>query len=119
MRISDWSSDVCSSDLAAVEQAQTRHRRRRALGLAALALCLGLSFLAASGIGAVAIRPGEIIAILLSWLGLAGTADFTAQQEVVLAAVRLPRTVLAVLTGAGLAASGAALQGLFRHPLDE
>src|SRR5690606_14446577 len=32
-------------------------------------------------------------------------------------AVRLPRAVLAVLTGAGLAASGAALQGLFRNPL--
>lgn len=102
---------------AAVEQAQTRHRRRRVLALAALALCLGLSFLAASGIGAVAIRPGEIIAILLSWLGIAGTVDFTAQQEVVLAAVRLPRTVLAALAGAGLAASGAALQGLFRNPL--
>ena len=32
-------------------------------------------------------------------------------------AIRLPRAVLAALVGAGLAVSGAALQGIFRNPL--
>lgn len=85
--------------------------------LAALGAALVASFLAGAGIGAVPIRPAEIAGILLSWLGLDSGWTFSAQQEIVLAAVRLPRTVLAVLSGAGLAAAGAALQGLFRNPL--
>lgn len=39
------------------------------------------------------------------------------QERVVLEAVRLPRTALAMLVGAGLAVSGAMMQGLFRNPL--
>ncbi len=39
------------------------------------------------------------------------------QQAAVLWSIRLPRVVLAVLVGAALAISGAALQGLFRNPL--
>ena len=35
----------------------------------------------------------------------------------VLGNIRTPRVVLAVLVGAGLGVSGAALQGLFRNPL--
>ena len=31
--------------------------------------------------------------------------------------IRLPRTILGLLVGAGLAAAGAAMQGLFRNPL--
>ena len=31
--------------------------------------------------------------------------------------IRLPRTLLALLVGAGVSASGAAIQGMFRNPL--
>lgn len=41
----------------------------------------------------------------------------TAQQEAVLMFIRAPRTVVALLVGAGLATSGAILQGLFSNPL--
>lgn len=41
----------------------------------------------------------------------------TAQQRLILDAIRLPRVVLGVLVGAMLAAAGAALQGIFRNPL--
>lgn len=44
-------------------------------------------------------------------------ADWTDLEESVVELVRLPRILAAVLVGAGLAASGAALQGLFRNPL--
>jgi hypothetical protein len=37
--------------------------------------------------------------------------------QAVLLTIRMPRIVLGVLVGAGLAVAGAALQGLFRHPL--
>lgn len=38
-------------------------------------------------------------------------------DSVVLGAIRLPRLVVAILVGAGLASSGAALQAIFRNPM--
>ena len=43
--------------------------------------------------------------------------DLTQQDRIVLEAVRLPRTALALLVGAALGVSGALMQGLFRNPL--
>ncbi|HEX2146269.1 MAG TPA: iron chelate uptake ABC transporter family permease subunit, partial [Pseudorhizobium sp.] len=52
------------------------------------------------------------------WLYATGNATNLAVQDlVVLEAVRLPRTALGILVGAGLAVSGAMMQGLFRNPL--
>ena len=49
---------------------------------------------------------------------LTGNGDsLTTQERVILEAVRLPRTALGLLVGAGLAVSGAMMQGLFRNPL--
>lgn len=69
------------------------------------------------GIGAVAISPSEVMAILLSKIGIAAGESFTPVQESILMNIRLPRVFLAVLVGAALAISGAAMQGLFRNPL--
>ena len=44
-------------------------------------------------------------------------ANLTPQEQAVLGSIRLPRVLLAVIVGAALAVSGAALQGLFRNPL--
>jgi iron complex transport system permease protein len=52
------------------------------------------------------------------WAYASGTSqNLSAQDLVVLEAVRLPRTGLGILVGAGLAVSGAMMQGLFRNPL--
>lgn len=52
------------------------------------------------------------------WAYLTGdAASLSTQDRVVLEAVRLPRTALGLLVGAGLAVSGAMMQGLFRNPL--
>ncbi|MBP2557950.1 iron complex transport system permease protein [Neorhizobium galegae] len=45
------------------------------------------------------------------------SASLSTQERVILEAVRLPRTALGLLVGAGLAVSGAMMQGLFRNPL--
>ena len=66
--------------------------------LAALALALPLSLLA----GRVWIDP---------------TAPLGSEAALILAELRLPRAVLAVLLGAGLGAAGAAMQGYLRNPL--
>ncbi|MCL6651472.1 iron ABC transporter [Agrobacterium rubi] len=52
------------------------------------------------------------------WLYFTGHADtMDARDRVILQAVRLPRTGLGLMIGAGLAVSGAMMQGLFRNPL--
>jgi len=75
------------------------------------------AFLASVGIGAVAIAPEQVIAILAKQVGVELPIAFGRQQESVLIAIRLPRVLLGCLVGAVLAICGAALQGLFRNPL--
>jgi iron complex transport system permease protein len=78
-------------------------------------LLLGAALIAAAllalGVGALAYSPVE------SWRALFGRGDATA--VFVIQSLRLPRMVLAVLLGAGLGLSGAALQGVMRNPLAE
>jgi iron complex transport system permease protein len=76
------------------------------------------AFLLSVSLGAVAIPPGTIARILAAQLpGVTLPADWPRAAEVILLAVRLPHAVLVLLTGAALASSGAAYQGLFRNPL--
>lgn len=70
------------------------------------------------GVGSVYIPPGDSLRVL--WDALRGTPPLTREaeiQRVILLTLRLPRAVLMALTGAALAGSGAAYQGLFRNPL--
>ncbi len=100
-----------------VRSATRAWRSRNGMILASLALLLVVALLMAGGIGAVGISPGGILAILASKLGLALPWEFTPRQEHVLTAIRLPRVLLGLLVGGGLAVSGAMMQGLFRNPL--
>jgi len=87
------------------------------VALGGLAAALVLAALVAVSSGAFQIRPGEALLILAHALGLGPAEGFAGQQEAVLLSIRLPRVVLAVVVGAGLGASGAAMQALFRNPL--
>lgn len=71
----------------------------------------------AAGVGAVSVSPGQVVGIIAKALGLGNGDGFTPQQEAVIMAIRLPRVVMGILIGGGLAIAGAALQGLFRNPL--
>ncbi len=66
-------------------------------------------FLISMNTGFIKLTPWEVIKTLFG----AGTE----KQELVLFDFRLPRIVLSVLVGAGLAVSGAILQGVSRNPL--
>lgn len=72
---------------------------------------LGLLALVSLATGPVSIALPEVLAWLI------GHAD--GQTQLVLGELRLPRTVMAVLTGATLAVGGAVMQSLFRNPLAE
>lgn len=84
------------------------------LALGLLTAALALAVLAATASGAVAIPLRELPSLLWG----ASTAD-NALWRNVLIDIRLPRVLFAVVTGAGLAISGAAMQALFRNPLAE
>lgn len=90
---------------------------RRGLLLPVLLALLAAALVANLGVGAVAIAPGQVVAILADRLGIHLPVTYTAGQESVLTAIRAPRVVLCGLGGAVLASSGAALQGVFRNPL--
>jgi iron complex transport system permease protein len=69
-------------------------------------------------VGSVFIPPDTLLRMLVARLpGTGITPDWPASYTAILFAIRLPHTALIALTGAALAGSGAAYQGLFRNPL--
>ncbi|MBW2647806.1 MAG: iron ABC transporter permease [Deltaproteobacteria bacterium] len=79
---------------------------------------LVLAFVLSIALGAVTIPPGSALQILLGklpWFDVSG--NWPEYFETILWEIRLPHTILVALTGAALAGSGAAFQGLFRNPL--
>ena len=76
------------------------------------------AFVLSIALGAVFISPGTILRILADSLpGISIEQDWPNSFGAIINAVRLPHTILVALTGAALASSGAAYQGLFRNPL--
>ncbi|THF60569.1 iron ABC transporter permease [Pseudothauera nasutitermitis] len=84
---------------------------------ALLAVLLAGALLLSVTQGAVQLSVAQIGAILLERLGFGVDVAYTTIQANVLLNVRLPRVVLALLVGCGMAAAGAAMQALFRNPL--
>ncbi|SSC66430.1 FecCD family ABC transporter permease [Ciceribacter selenitireducens] len=86
-------------------------------GLGVVVILLLLALLAAAVLGSLVSGPtGVGLKVLLAYIaGDMGSLD--AQDRIILEAVRLPRTALGLLVGAGLGISGAMMQGLFRNPL--
>ena len=74
------------------------------------ALLVLIALLLSVAVGSVFIPPGELLQALLG--GVLSPTSAT-----IIFDVRLPHTLLVAITGAALASSGAAYQGLFRNPL--
>lgn len=86
------------------------------LVLAVLVLSTAALVVFGIGYGAYRIPALDVLRILGANAGL-DTGMLDTRQVAVLNSIRLPRVILAVVTGAGLAVSGALMQGLFRNPL--
>ena len=113
---------------------------------ALLLALLVAAFLLNVGIGAVSVAPNQVIVIIArhldahlqalpgweavvdagsrlgtfppgAWMRDWLAVDVTRQQDAVIWTIRLPRVLMGAVAGAGLAVSGAALQGIFRNPL--
>jgi len=68
-------------------------------------------------VGTVSIPTQDLFRLLLEKMGIPVQESVSTIYRTILFDLRLPRMVLIALTGASLASSGAAYQGLFRNPL--
>lgn len=93
--------------------APIRARRWSGLIFAALTLLVAAVAIFSVGVGAVPIPPSRIVKLVLH----ASADPASARDALVILNIRLPRTLLGLMVGAGLAVSGALMQGLFRNPL--
>ncbi|CCQ11621.1 Hemin ABC transporter, permease protein [Pseudoalteromonas luteoviolacea B = ATCC 29581] len=83
---------------------------QKCLVLVVLSLTLATSMLVSLSVGGVSIS-------VANWLAIAAGDASVQGLSSVLTQIRLPRLVLAVMVGASLAATGAAMQAIFRNPL--
>lgn len=93
--------------------------RRRPFAIAAVLIVLLLGALVLGvGMGTVSVAPGDTLAILVHrLLGLDGARTWTAQSEVIVMDLRLPRVLTTMLVGMALGVAGVTFQGLLRNPL--
>jgi iron complex transport system permease protein len=96
----------------------SRRWRVRCYSIVGLAVACVLVIILASGLGSVRIPVSTVWGILLSHLPFTNIAgDWSSTTNTIVMDIRLPRIVLAGLTGAALGVAGATYQGLFRNPL--
>ncbi len=89
-------------------------RNRSILGFCLLLFLVVALIIASLGTGAVAIPPERVFRVLQA--AIYGPA-LQHQDTLIILNIRLPRTIMGLLVGGALAASGALMQGLFRNPL--
>ncbi|MBN9046510.1 MAG: iron ABC transporter permease [Rhizobiales bacterium] len=88
-------------------------RARLAIGVLAVLLCLTALFSLTAGAS-----DASVLSLLRGLVGGAGEgAEAFRRDHLIIVDIRLPRVVMGMLIGAGLAVSGAVMQGLFRNPL--
>lgn len=95
----------------------SRSRRGGPLWSTALSIVLVISIAVCVGIGPVAIHPVTVISVIGNNLGLPIAQNWSDSEEAIIWNMRVPRVLLGVAVGAGLAICGAALQGMVRNIL--
>lgn len=85
--------------------------------LGTLAVAMVVVAIASLSTGAFHVNGVDVVRVIASHLGIGDAASVPAPARTVVWEVRMPRTLLALVVGAGLGMAGAALQGIFRNPL--
>lgn len=107
---------MTSATSEAIVRLEAAHNRRRGLVLGSLGALLFVSIVTSMSIGASGIPWLHVVDALLSKIGI--SLGFATPGDVsVIWAIRMPRAVFAVISGASLALSGVLVQSVFRNPL--
>lgn len=94
--------------------------RRRMLIWTSILVALLVASLISVGIGSVTIAPSTTLKILgHHLLGSPAHVTWSRPEDIIVTQVRLPRVLLGMIVGAGLAVSGTALQAMMRNILAE
>lgn len=91
------------------QQIEQRMKRKNRIVATTLALLIFVMFIISMNTGSIRLSPIEVLYVLFG--------QGTDQQQLILYDFRLPRIIIAILVGCGLAVSGAVLQGITRNPL--
>jgi iron complex transport system permease protein len=101
--------------VAAHNHCRARGLRLQVLLWLVLTIVTLVTLLVCLGVGRIAVPPLNVAKVLVDPLLGAGVAQDL--EATVIHSIRLPRALIAMLSGAGLAVAGAALQGALRNPL--
>ncbi|MBX9457027.1 MAG: iron ABC transporter permease [Rhizobium sp.] len=86
--------------------------------LPGLAVLLAAAMVLSLTIGRYSVSPSDLLTLAVGWLGIGPGREAVAEPAWrVVELVRVPRMLIGGFVGAGLALSGAVLQGVFRNPL--
>ena len=92
-------------------------KRHQKLVFIILLIVLAAVMFAASAVGSASIPFSDVMKILFARFIPADNQVTNRAFEVIVLKIRLPRIILAVITGMGLAVSGTVFQGIFRNPM--
>lgn len=92
------------------------NRKRIKIRCALLTILFAVCFFGSFLLGKYPIDPPTLIKILLSKL-IDIPSDWSGKAETVLFCIRMPRVLMGVIIGSGLACAGAAYQGIFQNPM--
>ncbi|WP_019535203.1 FecCD family ABC transporter permease [Paenibacillus ginsengihumi] len=96
-------------DAATISFSEQRRRKRGIVVISVIGLLVVLVFLISMNTGHIRLSPWDVLRTLFG-MG-------TEKQELILFEFRLPRIVISLLIGAGLAVSGCIMQGISRNAL--
>jgi len=100
-----------------IQEIYARHAARKVSLLAALVLFLAAMALLATVVGAAAVSIGDVFRVIAARVVPAYQGSVNTLAETVVLQLRLPRILLALITGISLAGAGAVMQGILRNPL--
>lgn len=106
---------VAPSSAPASPIVATRPRTPTSLAVVLQTATLATSFVVSAGFGSTTIAPGDVADVLAAHITHTPPPDATV--DAIVWDLRVPRGLLAVIVGAGLAVAGAAMQTLVRNPL--
>ena len=103
-------------DLSSLKLAYSQHTGRKSLWVLILLILTGGFMLVSTSVGAAGLSVGDVWLVVVSRLGFPVVLVNELANTVVWE-IRLPRILLATITGIALGGAGAVMQGVLRNPL--
>ena len=108
---------VASAPRSDIRDAYSRMAVCKTMAILVICAGLGLLILVAAASGSANLRVEDVAKIITSRLLPSLQWEVSVRDTAIIWDIRLPRVAMGILAGAGLAVSGATMQGILRNPL--